>query len=100
MDGNNRQFNQQINPQPQYGQYTQQGQPQPQYGQYTQQGQPQPQYGQYTQQGQPQGQPQYYQQAPGPLPSTQPQPRIKPKNVQIIRVFARLFEGFDGTVTG
>lgn len=39
MDGNNQQFNQHINPQPQ------------------------PQYGQYTQQGRPQGQ--YYQQVPG-----------------------------------
>lgn len=46
MDGNNQQFEQQINPQ---GQFTQQPQGQPQY----------------NQQVPPQGRPQYYQQAPG-----------------------------------
>ncbi|MBP5701188.1 MAG: hypothetical protein J6W85_01930, partial [Lachnospiraceae bacterium] len=50
MDGNNQQFDQQINPQ---GRFTQQPQ-----GQFTQQPQDQ-----FTQQ--PQGQPQYYQQTPG-----------------------------------
>ncbi|MBO7531904.1 MAG: CPBP family intramembrane metalloprotease [Lachnospiraceae bacterium] len=50
MDGNNQQFDQQINPQ---GRFTQQPQ-----GQFAQQPQDQ-----FTQQ--PQGQPQYYQQAPG-----------------------------------
>ncbi len=57
MDGNNRQFEQQVPPQGQPAN-TYYQQPQPQYGQYTQQGQPQ---GQYYQQPQPQ----YYQQVPG-----------------------------------